>query len=138
MGYYQVYDLTNFQIGMASSQFILNNSFSYNNTLVMVEPSGPSDSIRGNSNENDDSIIGLSKEDFLIMIIVVCGGGGLLIISFVVCFCCYLKKSMNNRKKNTANSRNNTNANNNNPQDDNAANASPSSVHIQVKDGYHH
>lgn len=41
-GYYQVYDMTNQLIGLASSGFILNNSYSFNNTMMYRSPSDSS------------------------------------------------------------------------------------------------
>jgi hypothetical protein len=37
-GYYQVYDISNRQIGLASSKFITNGSYSFNNSVVYVPP----------------------------------------------------------------------------------------------------
>ena len=40
--YYQVYDISNKQIGLASSKFISNGSFSLNNSIVYKPPTDSS------------------------------------------------------------------------------------------------
>lgn len=86
-GYYQVYDMANKQIGLASSKFISNGSFSFNNSVVYVPPPDPVNPIVVAVNK----IMGMNSSDFTIVLIVVCGGGSFLLISIGVCIYCYVK-----------------------------------------------
>lgn len=38
MGYYSVYDMATKQVALASSQYILNGSYTYNNSIVVIPP----------------------------------------------------------------------------------------------------
>jgi hypothetical protein len=55
-GYYQVYDISNRQIGLASSKFITNGSYSFNNSVVYVPPRDTSSAL---STGEDDKIMGM-------------------------------------------------------------------------------
>ncbi len=92
-GYYQVYDMANKQIGLASSKFIANGSFSFNNSVVYVPPPDPVNPIVIAVNK----IMGMDSSDFTIVLIVVCGGGSFLLISIGVCIYCYVK--IRNKKR---------------------------------------
>jgi hypothetical protein len=94
--YYQVYDMANKQIGLASSKYITNNSFSYNNSVVYVPPPEPT-TITGAIVDAANKILGMDSTDFTIVLIVVCGGGSFLLISIGVCIYCYIR--IRNRKR---------------------------------------
>ena len=55
-GYYQVYDITNRQIGLASSKFITNGSYSFNNSVVYVPPRDTSSAL---GTGEDEKILGM-------------------------------------------------------------------------------
>lgn len=86
-GYYQVYDMANKQVGLASSKYISNGSYSFNNSVVYVPPPEPVNPIVAAVNK----IMGMEQSDFTIVIIVVCGGGSFFFISLGVCIYCYVK-----------------------------------------------
>lgn len=87
-GYYQVYDMANKQIGLASSKYITNGSYSFNNSVVYVPPPDP---VVNPIITAVNKIMGMDSSDFTIVIIVVCGGGSFLLISIGVCIYCYVK-----------------------------------------------
>jgi hypothetical protein len=111
-GYYQVYDISNKQMGLASSKFITNGSYFFNNSVVYV-PSRETTSGLG-TGENE-KILGMDQMDFTIMIIVVCGGGSLILIGIGICAYCWVKK----RKQRAAPGRQATNIQRNNPRNQN-------------------
>lgn len=88
-GYYQVYDISNRQMGLASSKFIVNNSFSFNNSVVYVPPRDTTSAL---NTDDDGKIMGMDQMDFTILLICVCGGGSLLILGIGVCVYCWIKR----------------------------------------------
>ncbi len=101
-GYYQTYDMTNKLIGLASSKFISNGSFSFNNTSVYI----PKNQDRVNTLgviKNDGKILGMEYQDFTIMIVVVCGGGSLLCITGIVCLYCCIRRRLQMKRLNQQN-----------------------------------
>jgi len=97
-GYYQTYDMTGKRVGLASSKFITNNSYSFNNSVIYIPPSQPITSTTGTViNSTSEKILGFDQMDFTIILIVVCGGGSFLLISIGVCIYCYIR--IRNRKR---------------------------------------
>ena len=88
-----MYDMANKQIGLASSKYITNGSYSFNNSVVYVPPPEPVNPIIATVNK----IMGMESSDFTIILIVVCGGGSFLFISLGVCLYCYVK--IRNRRR---------------------------------------
>lgn len=58
-GYYQTYDMTNKLIGLASSKYITNGSYSFNNTSVYVPKNQNTVSTIANTNSNEKKILGM-------------------------------------------------------------------------------
>lgn len=85
--------MANRQIGLASSKYITNGSYSFNNSVVYVPPPEPVNTIIATVNK----IMGMDSSDFTIILIVVCGGGSFLFISLGVCLYCYVK--IRNRRR---------------------------------------
>jgi hypothetical protein len=96
-GYYQVHDIGNKLIGLASSTYITSNSFTYNNTVMYVSTPG-SDA----SNPEDNNPFKLSGENLMILIIAVCAGGAVILAGGLICCCCYIRMRKKKRMEQAA------------------------------------
>ena len=111
LAYYQVYDMTNLRIGMASSSYITASQYSISSLYTIFEQNmtdGTNMTIYSNetvspidivANPEDTTYFGLSSQNFTVVVIVVCGGGALLIFGISICVCCYVRKKNMMRKK---------------------------------------
>ena len=95
-GYYQVYDIQNKAIGLASSSYIINNQYTYNTTVMYVNPGGDGTS------DDSSGVLGLSHDDLVILIIAVCAGGSILLSGALVCICCYIRMKKRQRMEQRA------------------------------------
>lgn len=96
-GYYQVHDIGNKLIGLASSTFITSNSYTLNSTVMYVSPSTPD-----TSNGGGDGSFGLTGDTLTVVIIAVCAGGSVIIAAGLICCCCYIRMRKKRRMEQAA------------------------------------
>ena len=98
-------------MGLASSKFIINGSYSFNNSIVYVPPRESTNAVK---NKGEEKILGMDQMDFTIMLIVVCGGGSVLLIGFGVCAYCWIKRRKQRAAAANSNRQSPSNKNNSN------------------------